>query len=80
MYASKGGLTHRDIMSLTWRQFGTYLDAFGWLMNEQTEDGKRENRTNDLHAQMKDPRVKALKDKLVRETKAELEAFERKKV
>lgn len=69
MWASKGGLTHDGIMGLTWRQFHVYLDAFTWLMNEQSEDGQKKNRRYDLEARAQETRCKAWKTSLVEETK-----------
>lgn len=34
-------------MKLTWRQFELYLDAFLFWMREESEDGKKENRSDD---------------------------------
>lgn len=66
MRTTNGGLTHDIIMKLTWRQFNVYLDASTWINNEQSEDGQRKNKVNDLNAQGKDPMVqkiiKALKE------------------
>lgn len=69
MRASKGGLTHSDIMKLTWRQFHVYLDSFTWLVREENEDGRKQNRRDDLEAMKADPAVKAYRETLAEETR-----------
>lgn len=77
MYASKGALTHEGIMGLTWRQFAVYLDAFGWLMNEQSDDGKKKNKLYDMRATANDPKLKKRKETLLEETKRKVEKHKR---
>jgi hypothetical protein len=67
MRASEGALTHDAILRLTWRQFQVYLDSFTWLLREESEDGRKENRRADVVAMLEVPAVKsqhlsALKD------------------
>lgn len=69
MQASEGALTHEIIMQLSWRQFGVYMDSFTWLLREQTEKGKAQNARDDLISMGRDPRVKARKEEMIRETK-----------
>lgn len=45
-------------MALTWRQFHVYLDAFTFLLQEETDDGRAKNRTWDLRAMAEEPRMK----------------------
>jgi hypothetical protein len=73
MRASKGGLTHEQIMRLSWRQFWVYIDAFTWILREDSEDGRKENRNDDLRAMTKMPGLKERKRKLVAETKRDVE-------
>lgn len=76
MRASKGALTHADIMKLTWRQFHVYLDSFTWLLREESEDGRKENRRDDLLAAAADPRAKAYKQAVVADSKRKLAEFD----
>jgi len=43
MRASSGALSHDDIMRLTWRQFETYQEAFTYLSNMESEEGRKRN-------------------------------------
>ncbi len=72
MRASKGGLTHPVIMSLTWRQFETYMDSFTWLLREESDDGRKENKIDDLETMKREPRVKKAKDDELAVIKAKL--------
>jgi hypothetical protein len=72
MRASKGAFTHEEIMRLPWRVFETYLDAFTWLLREESEDGQKENKRDDLRAMTQDPRFKDRKDRIVRDVKEKL--------
>lgn len=72
MRASKGGLTHEAIMNLTWRQFGTYIDAFMWAMREEYDDGKRKNRADDLYSMLQVPELKERKQRLVDDTNGQM--------
>jgi hypothetical protein len=58
MRASKGAFTHDAILRLTWRQFQVYLDSFTWLLREESEEGRRENRRADVVAMVERPEVK----------------------
>jgi len=69
MRASKGAFSHQDVMKLTWRQFWVYIDAFTWLLREESEEGRTKNKTDDLAAMTKVPSLKERKRKLVEETK-----------
>lgn len=69
MRASNGGLTHKRIMRLTWRQFLVYLDSFTWLLREESEEGRGKNRRDDLRAMTSDPRVVETKRSMVEETR-----------
>lgn len=76
MRASKGALRHSDIMSLSWRQFGVYLDSFTWLLREEGDDKQREkNQKADREAMRSDPRVKQKVKSEADEVKAKLAAF-----
>ncbi len=72
MRASKGALSHTEIMNLTWRQFWVYIDAFVWLLREESEEGRKDNATDDLLAMTKVPGLKERKSKLVEETKRDV--------
>lgn len=67
MRASKGGLTEERIMSLTWRQFGVYLDSFTWSVREEVDEGKRKNRGDDLLAMLEVPELRERKKKMLEE-------------
>jgi len=72
MRASKGGLTHGELMGMTWRQFGVYLDAFTWILREEGDDeAKEKNKEADLIAMKGDEAVKEQK-------KTELEDIQEK--
>lgn len=73
MRSSKGGLTHTEIMNLTWRQFGTYLDAFLWLAREASKEGQTQNKVDDLEAMKKEPKVKAAKQAILDDTNKRME-------
>jgi hypothetical protein len=60
--ASEGGMTHSEIMRLTWRQFHVYLDAFTWILQEEDDKGKAKNRLWDLRAMAQEPRMKDWKN------------------
>jgi len=75
MRASKGGLTHEQIMRLSWRQYLVYLDSFTWLLREESEDGRQKNAKADMHAQAADPRVREHKRKMLEQDKAEMKAL-----
>lgn len=77
MRASKGGLTHTEILKLTWRQFWLYIDAFTFLLREETDEGRTQNKTDDLRAMTGDPRLKERKRKMVEETKRDVEKHKR---
>ncbi|MDB5344266.1 MAG: hypothetical protein JWP89_2643 [Schlesneria sp.] len=49
-------------MRLTWRRFEVYLDAFSWLLQEESEDGRKKNRLWDLRAMREEPRMKDWKN------------------
>lgn len=70
MRASKGGLSHSEIMSLSWRQFQVYLDSFTWLLREESKEGQQKNQVDDMKAMLAEPRVKDWKRKLIDENKA----------
>jgi len=70
MHASSGALAHDIIMSLSWRQFGVYLDSFTWLIREQTEKGHAQNAKDDLISMSNNPLVKAKKEQMIEETKS----------
>ena len=76
MHASKGGLSYDQIMRLTWRQFGAYLDAFTWLLREQSPEGQAENAADDKKV-LDDPeiraKIRAAKARLLADTKRDLE-------
>jgi hypothetical protein len=72
MRASKGGLSHSEIMKLTWRQFWVYIDAFIYLLREESEDGRRENKTDDLRAMLTVPELKERKRKMVEDIKRDV--------
>jgi hypothetical protein len=72
MRASKGALSHTEIMGLTWRQFWVYIDAFIFLLREESEDGRTENKTADLQAIVGNPILKERKRKLLEETKRDV--------
>jgi len=65
-------LSHSDIMRLTWRQFHVYLDAFTWVLQEETEEGKAKNRLWDLRFVKDDSRVKAWKQAEIEKAKRAL--------
>jgi hypothetical protein len=70
MRESKGGLTHEGILRLTWRRFGVYLDAFGWMGREGGSDQDRaDNARADLKAKGNEPRLAEHKKQLIEETK-----------
>ena len=76
MRASKGGLTHEQIMRLTWRQFGVYLDAFTWLLREEAGgDGPMENRKDDRAAAALVPELRDRQKRLVEDTKRDKEKW-----
>lgn len=76
MRASQGALTHSDIMRLSWRQFGVYLDSFTWLLREEGDDKQQEkNRKADREAMRNDPRTKQKIKSEVDEVKSKLAAF-----
>jgi hypothetical protein len=72
MRASKGGLSHSEIMQLTWRQFWVYVDAFIFLLREESEEGRKENKTDDLRAMVDVPELKKRKRKLLEDTKRDV--------
>lgn len=69
MQASQGALTHEAVMQLSWRQFGVYMDSFTWLLREQTDKGRAQNARDDLASMAGNPRVKARKEEMIKETK-----------
>lgn len=75
MRASKGGLTHPVILSLTWRQFQVYLDSFTWLLREESEDGRKKNYRDDLEAMTKVPELKERKKEDAEDIKSKIAAF-----
>lgn len=79
MYASKGALDHHTIMNLSWRQFQVYMDSFRWLMNEQSEEGKRDNMKYDLEAMRKMPGAKERKAEMLAEAKKKLKGLKKRK-
>ncbi len=68
MRATKGGLTHEQIMRLSWRQFQVYLDSAIWALREESEGGRKENKTDDLYTMAQDPKMKDRKKTLLDET------------
>ncbi len=72
MRASKGSFSHAEIMKLTWRQFWVYIDAFTYLLREESEDGRVENKTDDLRAMSQEPRLKERKRLMLAEHKRDL--------
>ncbi len=73
MRVSKGGFRHEDILKLTWRQFGTYLDAFTFVLREESGDPDKDNFRDDLEADGQDPRVREWKRKFLEDTKRDVE-------
>lgn len=59
-------------MSLTWRQFHAYLDAFTWLLREETEDGRRKNYKADLIEMTQNPKMVEWKKRLVEDANRKL--------
>ena len=49
-------------MQLTWRQLHVYLDAFTWILQEETKEGQQKNRVLDLRAMTHEPRLKDWKN------------------
>ena len=49
-------------MKLTWRQFNVYLDAFTWILQEESKEGQQKNRLYDLRAMAEEPRMKEWKN------------------
>ena len=72
MRSSKGGLTHSEIMRLSWRQFGTYLDAFTWLLSQEDEESRGKVEGYDLQAKKSDPAWKSAVKLMREETKREV--------
>ncbi len=69
MRASKGALTHDSIMKLSWRQFQIYLDAFTWIVREETDEGRAENAKADLEATALVSDVRSAKREIIKEVK-----------
>lgn len=65
-------------MSLYWRQFLVYLDAFTWLMNEESEKGRTSNMKNDLRAMVKEPRLVERKKRMVEQARERNKRFKKK--
>jgi len=77
MRTSKGGLNHDQIMKLTWRQFWVYMDTFVYLLREESDKGREENKRDDREATKDDPRVNAWRESRKAKTKEEAEAIDR---
>ncbi len=48
-------------MRMTWRQFQCYLEAYQWVGNQYSDDGKRDNLRFDLEYTKGDSRLKDIK-------------------
>ncbi len=59
-------------MKLTWRQFECYQEAFHWIGNQYSEEGKRDATRFDLEYTRTDPRLKAIKQAAVERANAAL--------
>jgi hypothetical protein len=75
MRATKGGLTHSEIMKLTWRQFGVYLDACVWSIREESEEGRKQNAEDDAFAKKNNPEWKRRQKEDTKRMKKELEKY-----
>lgn len=73
MRTSKGGLNHEQIMRMTWRQFGVYLDSAYWIIREETKEGRGKNFRDDMEYLKGAPtlygKAKAAKTSMVEETR-----------
>lgn len=67
-------------MKLTWRQFHVYLDAFSWILQEESEDGRQKNRRWDLKLAAKDPKMKEWKSAEVEKAKRALANIKKPRV
>jgi hypothetical protein len=72
MRASKGGLTHEQIMRLTVRQVWVYVDAFTWLLREESEEGVKKNNLADLRLIAGDERFKKRKERILADAKRKI--------
>lgn len=69
MRASKGAFSHTDVMNLTWRQFETYLDAFTYLVREESEKGRQKNAFDDAMMLSEDEGFQSERQKAIEQSK-----------
>lgn len=67
-------------MSLTWRQFHIYLDAFTWVLQEQSDEGRLKNQIWDLQLTRSDPRMKTWKEQEIERANAALAKIRKRHV
>ena len=78
MRASKGALSHEQIMRLTWRQFECYLDAASYWLNEESEKGRQQNALYDAVLQSSDEGFQSERQRIIEKSKKFKQHAERK--
>lgn len=56
-------------MRLTWKQYELYLDAFTYLLNQESEKGRQQNVLWDAIALSADPDFQSEREKIIEKTK-----------
>jgi len=62
---------------MTYRQFETYLDAYTYLLREESDEGRKANRRDDMKALAEDEEIAAMKERELQKAKERLSGLKK---